>query len=380
MTSLSILLLGTQMATGGAQKVLLDQARWFHEHGHKVTIMFLYDKEGLQHQWQTHTPVEIINLRAFNGYGKGIKNLFSLLRGIFSLWLYLRKNKVDVIETFTHDSNMIALPVAWLAGVPVRIATHHGIIDGFQRWREKIHSWLVNHGVVTHLVTVSQKTFQVALREGVQKEHITVIPNGIEPLLVQEAVRHEVRHQQALHEEDLVLISVGRLVHQKAHEILVRCMPIILSEFPRTKTWIFGEGPLRQDLQVLIDQLGLSDNVILWGKTDKIAKYLAASDVFVLPSRWEGLPIALLEAMSAGLPSVATKVEGVDEVLESGIHGYFVPVEDAQALAQAILQLLRVPSDRFKMGKNAKRQVSELYTVERMCQGYLNLMLDALKA
>lgn len=125
--------------------------------------------------------------------------------------------------------------------------------------------------------------------------------------------------------------------------------------------------------------MGLGEKVILRGKTDQIEKYLAASDVFVLPSRWEGLPIVLLEAMSTGLPSVVTKVEGVDEALVEGMHGYFLPVEDAQSLAQTILQLLRAPADRLQLGRAAKAQVSEFYTVDRMCQGYLNLMVNALK-
>ncbi|MBK8782820.1 MAG: hypothetical protein IPO22_13660 [Anaerolineales bacterium] len=78
MRPLSILLLGTQMATGGAQRVLLDQARWFHEHGHKVSVIFLYDKEGLYEKWQAATPVKIINLQAFRGHDKGkVGNLLS---------------------------------------------------------------------------------------------------------------------------------------------------------------------------------------------------------------------------------------------------------------------------------------------------------------
>ena len=139
MRSLSILLLGTQMATGGAQKVLLDQARWFHERGHKVSVIFLYDKEGLHEKWQAFTPVKIVNLKAFRGHGKGLENIFPFIKGLFSLWGFLRREKIDVIETFTHDSNMVALPIAWLARVPVRIATHHGVIEGFSRWRMFIH-------------------------------------------------------------------------------------------------------------------------------------------------------------------------------------------------------------------------------------------------
>lgn len=376
MRSLSILLLGTQMATGGAQKVLLDQARWFHERGHKVSVIFLYDKEGLHEKWQAFTPVKIVNLKAFRGHGKGLENIFPFIKGLFSLWGFLRREKIDVIETFTHDSNMVALPIAWLARVPVRIATHHGVIEGFSRWRMFIHSWMVNHNIAHKLVAVSQKTREVSLSEGVREERIAVIANGIVPLPIESRSRLEVREEAGMDVNDLMLVSVGRLVYQKAHEVLIACMPEVLKEFPNTKVLIFGEGPLRTDLQAQIEKLGLSNSVKLPGKTDQIARYLASADVFVMPSRWEGLPIALLEAMSAGLPSVATKVEGVDEVLLEGEHGLFVPVENPQALAQAILQLLRDPQARSRMGAAARLHISTKYTVDRTCEQYLELMLS----
>lgn len=376
---LSILFLGTQMATGGAQRVLLDQARWFHEHGHKVSVIFLYDKEGLHEKWQAFTPVKIINLRAFHGYGKGaLRNLVSLVKGLISLWRYLRREKFDVIETFTHDSNMMALPVAWLAHVPVRIATHHGVIEGFTRRREIIHSWMVNHNIAHKLVAVSEKTYQISLHEGVNKEHISVIQNGIVPLPIENRSRPEVRKEAGMGVDDLVLLSVGRLVYQKAHEILIACMPEVLREFPNAKVWIFGEGPLRTNLQAQVELLGLSNSVKLPGKSDHISSLLASADIFVLPSRWEGLPIALLEAMSAGLPCISTKVEGVDEVLVEGKHGLFVPIENPEMLAQAILQLLRHPEIRSKMGVAAREHISTSYTVDRMCGQYLELMLKCL--
>lgn len=377
--SLSILLLGTQMATGGAQKVLLDQARWFHERGHKVSVIFLYDKEGLHEKWQALSPVSIINLQAFYGYDKGVKNLLPLAKGLFSLWKFLRREKIDVIETFTHDSNMTALPIAWLARVPVRIATHHGVIEGFPRWREIIHSWMVNHNIAHKLVTVSQKTHQIALREGVREERTEVIMNGIAPLPPESRNRLEVRKEAGVEANAPVLLSVGRLVYQKAHEVLIACMPLVLKEFPNTKIWICGEGVLRAELEAQIQKLDLADSVKLLGKSDRISDYLASADVFVLPSRWEGLPIALLEAMSAGLPCVATKVEGVDEALVEGEHGLFVPVENPETLAQAILQLLRNPQARSRMGAAAKLRISKFYTVDRMCGQYLELMVGCLK-
>ncbi len=378
MKNLSILLLGSQMATGGAQKVLLDQAHWFHEHGHKVTVMFFYDKEGLQAKWQASAPFPIINLNAFQGRGRGVENIFPLIKGLFSLWNFLHTEKVDVIETFTHDSNMVALPVAWMARVPVRIATHHGVIEGFSRWREFIHSWMVNHNIAHKLVAVSQKMYYASLREGVRPQKIVTILNGIVPLHIEDRTKLEVRKEAGMDVDVPVLISVGRLVYAKAHEVILASMPAVLKEFPNVKAEIVGEGPLRADLQLRIERLGLSGSVQLAGQSDHVARHLAAADIFILSSRSEGLPIALLEAMSAGLPCIATKVEGVDEVLKDGEHGLTVPVENPEALAQAILQLLCNPEARGRMGAAAKLYVSKFHTVDRMCERYLELMLICL--
>jgi glycosyltransferase involved in cell wall biosynthesis len=177
-------------------------------------------------------------------------------------------------------------------------------------------------------------------------------------------------------DEDIFLLSVGRLVYQKSHEDLVGAMPAVLKEFPNVKVGICGDGVLYNELERQIRSLGLCDSVKLLGKFDSVARFLVSADVFVLPSRWEGLPIAMLEAMSAGLPIIATKVEGVEEVIVNGEHGFLVPVEDQAALTQAILQLARDPQMRKRMGASSKQRLLDLYTIDRMSEQYLALMLE----
>ncbi len=368
------------MATGGAQKMLLDQARWFHERGHKVTVAFLYDKENLHEKWQASCAFPIIDLRVCQ-IGRGIfLNSPCLVKGLWNLWRLLRREKIEVIETFTHDSNMFALPLAWLARVPVRIASHHGIIHGFSRRREKIHAWMVNNNIANRIVTVSERTRQIALIEGVKAERIVVIQNGISPVPVESVDRLEVRKEAGMDETDIFLLSVGRLVYQKAHEILIAAMPAVLKEFPHVKVGICGGGVLRSRLEAQIQSLGLSDSVKLLGKFDSVVRFLASADVFVLPSRWEGLPIALLEAMSAGLPVIATKVEGVDELVVDGEQGVLVPVGDVDSLVQAILQLLRDPYLRARMGFASKQRISACFSIDRMSEKYLTLMSELLES
>ncbi|HEY5984745.1 MAG TPA: glycosyltransferase family 4 protein, partial [Anaerolineales bacterium] len=176
---LSILFVGTQMALGGAQRLLIDQARWFRSRGHRVSAAFFYDKEGLAEAWSAEAGFPIIALSSLAHEEAGMVRVGRLMSGLGRLWRLLRKEKFDVIETFTYDSNILALPLAWLAGIPVRIATHHGIIEGFPRMIERLHGWLVNAGLASILVNVSRKVLEQAAAAGIRREHMTVIQNGI---------------------------------------------------------------------------------------------------------------------------------------------------------------------------------------------------------
>src|SRR5512143_1728586 len=173
------------MAIGGAQRLLLDQARWFRAHGHDVTAVFFYDKEGLHEAWREGSPVPLLALSHVNPKAGLFRKGLALLGGLFRLWSVLREGRFDVIETFTYDSNLLALPVAWLAGVPVRVATNHGIIEGFPKWVEGLHTLLINSGIASILVSVSRKTLEQAARAGIQRKHMVVIQNGI-PLMPKE--------------------------------------------------------------------------------------------------------------------------------------------------------------------------------------------------
>lgn len=365
------------MATGGAQKVLLDQAQWFHARGYKTTAAFFYDRDHLHEKWQSAFPFPIYNLDAIQ---KKRGAFLPLLQSLWTLWNLLRREKFDVIETFTHDSAILALPLAWMAGIPVRIATHHGVIDNFPRWREALHTRLVNHGVANILIAVSDKTRTQAISEGIKPGRIVVIANGVSPVNADAANKDQVRKEIGMSADALFVLSVGRLVRQKAHEFLIAAAPAVLDKFPNAKFGICGDGLLRDQLKSQISNLGLSKSVTLFGARDNVADFLAAADIFVLPSRSrEGMPIALLEAMSAGLPIVATRVEGVDEIVADGVHGLLVQPESADGLARAILQLTGNPQARRDMGAAAKSRVLEQYTVDGMCEQYLNLMKEYLE-
>lgn len=375
---LSILFLGTQMALGGAQRLLLDQAAWFHAQNHRVTCAFLYDKEDLANAWSRNLGFPLLRLSGIRSNDIVVKKVGGLMVGLFRLWRLLRRGRFDVVQTFTYDSNLLGLPLAWLAGVPVRIATHHGIIEGFPRLLERLHSVLVNVGVASILVNVSRKVLEQAAAAGIRREHMTVITNGIPAGARENIDRDASRADLGISPTDVLILSVGRLVYQKGHEYLIQAIEAIRADLPQLRVLLCGEGPLRGQLQSQIDRLGLQDVVTMPGNRLDIDRFLGSADVFVLPSRWEGLPVALLEAMDRGLPVVATRVEGVEEVVQDETQGLLVPPEDARALAASIRRLAMDPDLRRTMGLGARKRIRESYTIDIMCEKYLSLMQNRL--
>jgi len=150
-----------------------------------------------------------------------------------------------------------------------------------------------------------------------------------------------VPHQERTKFGQKKIIAIGRLERQKNFKLLIETMPLILRKID-ARIDIYGIGPLEKDLNLQIAQLGLEEKIALKGYSDDVREHMAESDVFVLSSSWEGLPTVLIEAMSTGVPVVATDcVSGPDEILEGGKWGNLVPEDDPSALAEAIISVLQ---------------------------------------
>ena len=376
----SIVLLGPQITVGGAQRVLLTQAEWFHARGYSVTVVFFYDKDNLRTQWAFDYPFPVIDLGAWQPQKSILTNIILLLRGLFRLWSLLRGGKVDIIETFTPDSNILGLFVARIAGVPVRIASHHGYIEGAYSWAGKLHGMMINWGFADRLVAVSERVRRIALtEEGVNPEKVVVFLNGITPAMVDEplsVLRDRVHQELGMSTNDFLILTVGRVTVQKGHTYLLDAIPQVLMQFPKAVFAIAGDGHLRHALQDKAMQMGIDGSIHFLGTRSDIPELLSVADVFVLPSLWEGLPLALLEAMSVGLAVVATRVEGVESIIVDGENGFLVPSEDVDALSTALIKILEDKGGRIRFGDRNKILVEEFFTIDRMCESYAELFIE----
>lgn len=362
------------MEKAGAQHVLLAQAAWFHEQGNDVKAVFVYDKQGLEARWQDEHPFPVLSLNGWRYKGFFLANFFRLLGAIWKLTTLLRK--ADVVIAFTSHSNLLGLPLAFLAGTPVRIGTHHGYIEGSPRFLQKLHGWLTNSRLCSIMVCVSKQVrLQAMQTEGARAEKLLVIENGIQPAAMSSPDAGErVRAELGVEAGQKLLLTVGRLVKQKGHAVLLAAIPAMQDQ--QAKFVWAGEGPLRPSLEQQARQLGVAERVTFAGVRNDVADLLGAADVFVQPSLWEGLSIALLEAMFAEVPVVATRVEGVVDAVEDGHSALLVPPNDPGALAAALDRILADPQLAGELAAAGKRIAESKYTVEAMCGAYQQLIQD----
>ncbi len=195
-------------------------------------------------------------------------------------------------------------------------------------------------------------------------DRVHVIPNGVDvDRYPSSTPRAQVRRDLGIDESSFVLVSVAKLHEQKGHRDLLAAARLVIDGHPNVTVLLVGDGPLRKTLEAEAAALGLAGHVRFLGTRSDVPELLAASDLFVLASHWEGLPMALLEAMASGLPSVATDVSGTREVSAPGRTGQIVPVGRPDRLAQAVTNMYKDRALARAMGVAAREHVVRHHSV-----------------
>ena len=262
----------------------------------------------------------------------------------------------------TGRENFDGARAARRADVPVVIETVH--LPWLLGPRKK-PAFLRSIEPVDRLVTVSEAQRRTYERLGVPAERLTTVRNGVRPRGPGPG-RAAARRALGLDDDQLVLMTVGRLATMKGQRYLVDATAELVARFPDVAVVIVGQGHLYQTLRDRARELGVSSSVHLTGHRPDARMILDAADVFVLPSRHEGMPLAAMEAMDAGLPVVATRVIGTAEVVAHDETGLLVPPQDAHALASALALLLSEPDLRARFGRAGRRRYLEHFTSARM--------------
>ena len=339
------------MGRGGAERVISLLANFYVKMGSDVSIlMLLHDKV----EYELDERIKVINLSKEN-----VKALFDMPRLIWNVHNYVKKEKPEAVVAFMAQ---ICLVTGFACrGLKTRLIQSERI-DPAAVGRGRFYEMLLNHVYANGDITVLQtKRARNYFPEKV-RENSVIIPNPI-------AVKCTAVQQRSGR-----IVTAGRLTKQKNQAMLIEAFAALHKRYPRYTLDIYGEGPLEEELQAKIDALGLNGVVVLKGNVPNIHEEMADAEIFVLPSNFEGLSNALLEAMMMGLPCVATNCSGCDEVIEDSINGLLIPIGDMKALEEALLQLAGDDEYRRQLGQKAAKSTSK-YEVDTV----INLWRDAIE-
>jgi glycosyltransferase involved in cell wall biosynthesis len=399
---------------GGAEKQALAQGRSLHRRGLEATIItFCHDKT-----WPAHDVIDGVPVIRVAGRFLGEREKHSrILQKLFylvaitvmgwTLWRY--RHCYDVLHVY--QLNLLALPTAvacYFSGKPMIIAVRSADsgkktesqklvsliagplvenmqmllvygdarTDGDLKDLERLGKPIVRftrfllkhiHAVV---IILSSRMVDYLIAHDFTLPDMQLIPNGVD-LSAFTPIGINTSSQQTR-----TVICVARLCYQKGIDVLLQAWRLVYQELPQARLLIAGTGPIQTQLEYMAQALGLLDSVEFVGLQNDIPNLLRQCDIAVLPSRWEGMPNAVLEAMACGLPCVATRVSGSEDIIQHGANGLLVEAEDYQGMAKALLLLLRDPELALQYGHAARTTVERCYSLEHITDVYIKLYQD----
>jgi len=302
-------------------------------------------------------PVLRLNVRSLRRSG--------LIAEAWRFVRWLRREKIDVVQTYFPDSDFFGLPLAWLAGVPHRLRTRNNL--GHELTPRQRCLGRLLHRFSTRTLTNCRAGRDVLLAgERLRPEQVEVLENGVDlelflALPPGAALGTGPRRRVG---------AASNLRHVKGLDVLAQAAALLAGDYPDVVFEVVGEGEARPDLERQVHDLGLAHRFLMPGRVADIPRFLGSLDVAVLCSRAEGMSNALLEYMAAGRPIVATAVGAAADLIEDGRHGLLVPAGDAPALARAIAALLDNPTLAQELGAAARQRAETHYSRQAMVRRF----------
>ncbi len=311
-----------------------------------------------------------------------VKDFLALRR----LMQVFAQERPALVHTHTSKAGALGRLAARLSAVPTLVHTPHGHV--FYGHFGRLASWAflqverLLDGGTTRLIALTEAERHEHLARGVGRlDRFAVIPSGIDVERFRTMVGVTGRRPQGLDipPDALVVGSIGWLTRIKGHRFLVEALAKLKPTFPRLHLLVVGSGDLRVELGALAQRLGIEEAVTFAGQRDDVLDCLACIDVFVLPSLNEGMGRALVEAMAAGRPVVATRVGGVPALIEDRRTGFLVQPGDARALADVIAELLNRPGWAKELGTAASVSIGKRFDARHMVRAIESVYDEALR-
>jgi glycosyltransferase involved in cell wall biosynthesis len=344
----------TSFDPGGTERQMIELIRRLDRSRWDVHVAGFHERGAWFDRVSRVAPVTVFPVASF----RRPSLLWQLSR--FARWC--RTNRIAVVHTAELPANIFGLPGAALAGVPVRIGNRREINPGKSALQIVLQrlAYACAHKVVANSGAAADRL----LLERVAEHKIAVVPNGVDR---QPPAPRELR--AALRR----VIAVANLRPEKGHDVLIDSAVHVLQRFPDARFELVGGGPLLESILARAESRNVARAFDVRGHRDDVADaapHLRAADAAALPSRSEGMPLALLEAMAAGLPVIASRVGGMLEIVDEGRTGLLVPPDDPRALAERICQLMANPTLATTLGNAARRDVESRYSFDRMVAAF----------
>jgi len=297
------------------------------------------------------------------------------LRGFFQIQRLIKQGRFDVVCTSCSIAGLMGRIAAARANVPTRIHVLHVYASRpYQnKAKQAIYRWIERglDRITTRYIAVSEAAKMYGVNTGIMSaDKVDVVFNAVEPTSSSRRSGEEMRRVLGLEEHKRVVGTLGRYEYQKGIRYLLEAAPAVLARQPDTQFLIVGEGPLRPQLEAQAKSLKIDHAVRFTGWRDDVPDVLRVMDLFCLASLWETFGLVLVEAMLAGLPVVATRVDAVPEVVADEETGVLVPPRDAPALAEAILRLIEDGAEASRMGTAGLERATRLFSMDAMVAGY----------
>ena len=360
----------TGTGTGGAEKILFELVTRLcpEKFSPRVISMKKIGRTGKKIQ---EAGVEVVSLGLPEK--TDLKYVFFLLFAVVKLVLLIVSDRPKILHSWLFQANIAGRFAAKLCGVPINISGMR-VIEEERMVQYPID--LLTSRMVTKYLAVCESVGNHYLKKlALPQKMMTVIPNGIDMKKYEKVSENTPDTVKDSENKTLIIGLMGRLHRQKGFDVFLRSFPFVVKKNYNIKALIAGGGPELRSLQNLIDKLNLEKYVQLLGEVSDPAGFMNGLDVFVLPSRWEGMPNVVLEAMAFGLPVIATNVGGSPELVVSGKDGetgIIVSPENEEELSSALISILDDPKRRGDMRESALSRVKK-FDMEKMISQYEKL-------
>lgn len=353
MRRLRVCQLITELGPAGAERCVYELSRRLDKDRFDVQVVALRDGEVAE--WLEKAGIKVTVL--------GVHSKFDVIK-LGKLARLLRREQIDLLHTHLFHADLAGRPAAYLADVPHVVHTIHVAEARFRPWQFAYSRLMAN--ACDRLICVSDSVYEFhPRRTGLPNWRYSVIPNGIDAnaFTHDTSARKRLRKEWGLSDDQPCLAFVGRLDYQKGIDTLMAAVSHLGARGAPIDLVVAGNGSQRRIVSNFIKHGEGGSQCRMLGFVSDVRSLLSAADLVVMPSRWEGLPIVAVEAMSAGLPVIATRVAGLKEVVVDGETGLLIEPNNGAVLADTIESLLGDAELRKKLGQAGRARVLEHYSI-----------------